>query len=52
MSQEVQRAESNHLMLVINKPFKNYVCELFEQHLDANLVFTLMGNLQQGKDVS
>ena len=35
----------------INKPFKNYVHELFEQNLD-DLQFASMKNLQQGEDVS
>ena len=33
----------------INKPFKNYVRELFEQRLDANLELQVDGKLTAGE---
>ena len=33
----------------INKPFKNYVREPFEQHLDANLELYVDGKLTAGE---
>ena len=37
------------LGVIINKPLKNYVCELFEQRLDAKLELCVDGKLKAGK---